>query len=227
VVVREIGGGRDFGYGGRAFVLPYVKRMCYDLASVSRERRSPDMDFVKREVNLLQLAAMLQEAAASFRYRNDLDGADEAPISRVSLYVCLCGVEGIPDGAYRYDSTAHLLQQIRPGDHRHWLQQAMSLHNVNLFQVPICLHAAGDQDHLLPQLGYRGYRIRQMETGILVQRVLLAASALGMGGHPLLGFDTRTCDDIYELTPRGKMSLIQIPIGPYRQRAWLKGSLHG
>jgi len=173
------------------------------------------------------LAAMLQEAAASFRYRNDLDGADETLVSRVSLYCCLYGMEGIPDGAYRYDSAAHLLQQIRPGDHRKWLQQAMSLHNVNLLQVPICLHAAGDRDHLLPVLGARGYRIGQMETGILVQRVLLAASALGMGGHPLLGFDTRMCDDIYELTPRGKVSLIQIPIGPYRQRAWLKGSLHG
>ncbi|WP_135555308.1 SagB family peptide dehydrogenase [Paenibacillus cymbidii] len=224
---REIGGGREIGYGGRAFVLPYVRRMSYDLAAASRNRRSPDMDFVMREVNQLQLAAMLQEAAASFRYRNDLDSADETFVSRVSLYCCLHGMEGIPDGAYRYDSAAHLLQQIRPGDHRIWLQQAMSLHNVNLLQVPICLHAAGDRDHLLPVLGARGYRIGQMETGILVQRLLLAASALGMGGHPLLGFDTRMCDDIYELSPRGKVSLIQIPIGPYRQRAWLKGSLHG
>ena len=28
-----------------------------------------------------------------------------------------------------------------------------------------------------------------MEAGMLVQRLLLAASAIGMGGHPLLGYD--------------------------------------
>lgn len=225
---RQIEGGRrDIGYGGRAFVMPYAERMAYDLAAASRTRRSPDMDFAMREVDLQQLAALLQEAAATFRYRNDLDGTDATLVSRVSIYSCLYGVKGIPDGAYRYDGAAHLLQQIRPGDHRIWLQHAMSLHNVNLFQVPICLHAAGDRDHLLPKLGARGYRIQQMETGILVQRILLAASALGMGGHPLLGFDTGVCDDIYELAPRGKMSLIQLPVGPYRQRAWLQGGLHG
>jgi len=47
-----------------------------------------------------------------------------------------------------------------------------------------------------------------------------------MGGHPLLGFDANLSDQIYKMEPQGITSLIQIPIGPYRQRPWLKGSLH-
>jgi len=40
------------------------------------------------------------------------------------------------------------------------------LQNINLSQVPICLHIAGSTDPLIPQLGYRGYRIQQMKAGM-------------------------------------------------------------
>ncbi|HWO95045.1 MAG TPA: SagB family peptide dehydrogenase [Bacillus sp. (in: firmicutes)] len=210
----------------QSVALPHVKRLSYDLADVCRKRYSPDMDFVLGKVSQQQLAALLQEATASFSYRNDLDEAYKKQEPGVSLYGCLHNVEGIPDGAYHYDNTAHALRQVHPGDHRLRLQYGMSLDNVNLFQVPICVHVAGDKDHFITTLGYRGYRIQQMEAGMLVQRLLLAASAIGMGGHPLLGFDVNVCDGIYKMESQGKTSLIQIPIGPYRPRSWLRGSLY-
>ncbi|MED0736349.1 SagB family peptide dehydrogenase [Aneurinibacillus thermoaerophilus] len=224
---RQIEGKKNVICEGQAVALPHVKRLSYDLASVCRKRYSPDIDFVLGKVSQPQLAALLQEAVASFSYRNDLDGVHEGLKSRVSLYGCLYSVEGISDGAYYYDSAAHALQRVRLGDHRFWLQHGMAADNVNLFQVPLCLHVAGDKDHLKTVLGYRGYRIQQMEAGMLVQRLLLAASAIGMGGHPLLGFDANLCDEIYKMDSQGKTSLIQIPVGPYRHRPWLAGSLHG
>ncbi|NIK75176.1 SagB-type dehydrogenase family enzyme [Paenibacillus castaneae] len=209
-------------------VLPRVNRLIYDMASICRKRYSPEADFVLRQVSRTQLAALLQEAMASFMYRNDLDAAEEEKdnaLPRVSLYGCFYGVEGLRDGAYRYDASAHALQMMRPGDHRSWLQQGMSLDNVNLSQVPLCFHVAGDIDQLYSQLGYRGYRIQQMEAGMLVQRLLLAASASGMGGRPLLGFDASMSDDIYGMASYGQTSLIQIPIGPYRGCVRLEGSM--
>jgi SagB-type dehydrogenase family enzyme len=217
---------RSLNGEGPEAALPHVKRLSYDLASVCRERFSPDMDFVMGKVSQLQLATLMQEATASFSYRNDLDGARKRNEPRVSLYGCLYNVEGIPDGAYQYDSNTHALRQVHDGDHRLRLQSGMSLDNVNLLQVPLCLHVAGDKDHYTTALGYRGYRIQQMEAGMLVQQLLLAASAIGMGGHPLLGFDANLCDEIYKMDSQGKTSLIQIPIGPYRHRPWLRGSLH-
>ncbi|WP_028399817.1 SagB family peptide dehydrogenase [Ectobacillus panaciterrae] len=223
---RQIKAKESMNCDDQAVALPHVKRLSYDLASACRKRYSPDMDFVLGKVSQLQLATLLQEATDSFLYRNDLDGAHKKQEPRVSLYGCLYNVEGIPDGAYHYDSAAHMLRQVHPGDHRLPLQYGMSLDNVNLFQVPLCLHVAGDKDHFQTTLGYRGYRIQQMEAGMLVQRLLLAASAIEMGGHPLLGFDANLCDEIYKMDPQGKTSLIQIPIGPYRHRPWLRGSLH-
>jgi SagB-type dehydrogenase family enzyme len=205
--------------------LPHMKRLSYDLASVCQKRFSPDMDFIFGKVSLSQLATLLQEATSAYLYRNDLDEAHKKHESRVTLYGCLNNVEGIPDGAYYYDSADHALRQVDLGDHRLSLQYGMSAANVNLFQVPLCFHVAGDKDHFKTELGYRGYRIQQMEAGMLVQRLLLAASALEMGGHPLLGFDAKLCDEIYKRDKQGKTSLIQIPIGPYQPRPWLKGSL--
>jgi SagB-type dehydrogenase family enzyme len=223
---RHVGVMKHVDSGIQAVYMPRVERLSYDLASICRKRYSPETDFVLSKVTKSKVAALLQEATASFSYHNDLNGPHERPVSRLSLYCCLYNVEGIPDGAYRYDRSAHLLRRVLPGDHRLWLQQGMSLDNVNLFQVPLCLHVAGDKDHLNSALGYRGYRIQQMEAGMLVQRLLLAASATGMGGRPLLGFNPSFCDEIYKLAQQGKTSLIQIPIGHYRQRAHLEGGLH-
>ncbi|MBD3922248.1 SagB family peptide dehydrogenase [Paenibacillus sp. PR3] len=206
-------------------VLPQVNRLAYDLAEVCRKRYSPENEYVLGAVSQTDLAALLQEVTRSYHYRNDLDGSYRHPMSRVRLYVCCYGVEGISDGAYHYDEVSHALQLVKSGDQRQWLQYGMSLDNVNLFQVPLCFHVAGDLGHLHAELGYRGYRIQQMEAGMLVQRLLLAAGASGMEGRPLLGFDVHAMNELYGLTPFGQTSLIQIPIGPCRSRPRLEGSL--
>jgi SagB-type dehydrogenase family enzyme len=211
---------------GQVIALPHVEQVSYDLASVCRKRYSPGADFVLDHISQLQLATLLQETAAIFLYRNDLEKEQTHPHPRVSLVGCLYNVEGIPDGAYYYDSVAHALRLGQLGDHRYFLQQGMSYHNINLFQVPLCLHVIGDQDHLTSTLGYRGYRIQQMEAGMLVQRLLLTASSMGLGGHPLLGFDASSCDQLYKLGMEKQTSLIQIPVGPHRTGSRLEGSLH-
>ncbi|MGG0892292.1 SagB family peptide dehydrogenase [Cytobacillus horneckiae] len=205
--------------------LPELKQLSYDLASVCQKRYSPASDYYLGKISKLQFATLLQEATSAFCYRNDLDGTNNKGESRVSLYSCLTNVEGIPDGAYAYITSQHSLQQINIADYRPQLQSGILAGNINLFQIPLCLHVVGEVDFYKPTLGYRGYRIQQMEAGILVQKLLLAASAIDLGGHPLLGFDVNLCDQIYKLGLQGKTSLIQIPIGPYRQRPWLRGNL--
>lgn len=205
-------------------MLPYTDCFSYDFASVCRKRHSPDIDFKIGKVSQTQLSTLLKETF-SYSYQNDLDDTHGNAETRVSLYGNFYNVEGVPNGAYSYDKNAHVLRRITLGDHRQFLQYGLTMPNVNLFQVPLCMHVVGDKDHLIEKLGYRGYRIQQMEAGILVQRLLLLASALGMGGHPLLGFDASSCDELYRLHSIGKTCLIQIPVGPYRPRAWLKGSL--
>lgn len=207
-------------------MLPFTEPLSYDLASVCRERHSPDIDFVMGKVSQKTISTLLKETF-SFSYQNDLDdNTDEYPETRLSLYGFFYNVEGLSNGTYAYDKGAHALRRISKGDFREILQYGLTMPNVNLFQVPLCLHVVGSKDYLKEELGYRGYRIQQMEAGILVQRLLLISCALGMGGHPLLGFDANQCDELYRADSKQITSLIQIPIGTYRPRAWLKGSLN-
>jgi len=209
--------------GEKEIPLPDINSLTYDFVETCKNRYSPEMDFMMEKVSQQQLAALLKEATQSFLYRNDLDDVIYSNGPRVSLYGCLYNVEEVPNGAYFYDRTSHSMKEISRGDHRLVLQSGLSIDNVNLLQVPLCLHVAGNKDYYKDTFGYRGYRIMQMEAGMLVQRLLITASALGMGGHPLLGFDTKLSDEVYKM--EGKTSLIQIPIGFYRHRPWLKGSL--
>jgi SagB-type dehydrogenase family enzyme len=211
--------------GTEVIVLPFTECFSYNLASVCRERRSPDIDFMMGNVSQTQLSTLLKETF-SLSYQNDLYESHGNAETRLSLYGSFYNVEGVPNGAYAYDKSAHALRRITKGDFREFLQYGLTMPNVNLFQVPLCLHVVGDKEHLKEELGYRGYRIQQMEAGILVQRLLLITCALEMGGHPLLGFDANQCDELYRIDSKEKTSLIQIPVGPYRPRAWLKGSLN-
>lgn len=217
-------------YAEELVTLPRAGKLAYDFAVVCRKRHSPHTDFVMGPLEASRLATLLSEAMASFAYRNDLDGldgSDERRYPRAELYVMLHGVEDVPDGAYRYDSAEHALLRRRPGDLRLWVQYGMAADNVNALQVPLCLHVAGDRRHYREALGYRGYRIQQMEAGMLTQHVLLTAVALGLGGHPLLGFDARLCDELYRMPSEQMTSLIQIPVGWPRPAPRLTGGLHG
>lgn len=215
---------RDAERGSERHALPEAPPQQVDLAEFCRRRTSPELDFVWRKMTREQLAALLQEAFGAFRYRHDLGDTDNA---LPALYVCIHQVDGIADGAYRYEPDSHSLTARRYGEQRTKLQAGMLLDNVNLFQVPLCFHVVGEKNHLLDKWGYRGYRIQQMQAGIAVHRLLLGAFSCGLGGHPLLGYDVATTDEIYGLTDEQKTCLIQLPIGSYRPRVRLEGSLHG
>ncbi|SFU89028.1 SagB family peptide dehydrogenase [Alicyclobacillus macrosporangiidus] len=206
--------------------LPAAERLSFDFAAACKRRRSPGADFVLQAVPVLSLASLLAEGAAPAGDWREFDGGPGHPDS-LELYVCTYGVDGVPDGAYRYDAQAHVLQGIRPGDHRPVLQRALSMPNLNLFQVPVCVHVVGRRDHLVTSLGLRGYRIQQMQAGIMLHRLLLVAAAMGWNGHPLLGFEAPLCDDLYDLPARGQTALVQVPIGPHRPGPRWEGALHG
>ncbi|WP_082233112.1 SagB family peptide dehydrogenase [Halobacillus massiliensis] len=206
-------------------MLPQVDKKMKDLSIICRNRYSPEMDFLSTGLNVNKLSSLFKETYDSFSSHGDFDIRKEER-SPLFIYGCFYNVEGISDGAYRYDPRSHSLIKLKEGDFRYTLQSAMSLHNLNLYQVPLCLHIAGDRNFYTGELGCRGYRIQHMEAGALLQHLLLAASSLGMNGHPLLGFDVNICDQIYDLKRTKETVLIQIPVGFFRPKSCLVGHIH-
>ncbi|OFW75694.1 MAG: hypothetical protein A2201_08280 [Alicyclobacillus sp. RIFOXYA1_FULL_53_8] len=218
--------------GGQTLGLPTVAlppagRLSYDFLSVCQRRLSPGLTYVHSSMNLGQLASLLYETTTAAFRGDELYGTDRENAAAVSIYVSLHGIDGIADGAYRYDAARQQLKLIRLGDQREALQFAMNMGTVSLFHVPICIHLAGHRDFNKSTLGYRGHRIEHMRTGMILQCLLLSASALGMNGHPLLDFNAGTCDAIYDLESSGETTLVQVPIGFHGAGIRFTGGLHG
>lgn len=231
---REAAPGEGFeGVANGEWVrLPQSAGVVADFATACRQRFSPGFEFVSNEVSLQELATVLRETMC-WNYASDVHDPSRTIHSGVQLAACVHGVDGIPDGAYLYDPAVHALRLHRPGDVRMELQLGLSMPTVNLFQVPLCLHLVGSRDFYRQILGTRGYRILQMEVGILLQRLLLTLAAMGLGGHPLLDYDEVACDQIYGFDSKSRVGsenrtcLIQVPVGRFRKTFRLEGGLRG
>jgi SagB-type dehydrogenase family enzyme len=211
--------------GNPVFKLPSVDRLSYDFSSACRSRYSPGLDFVLKSINLQTLSALLNETNITSSYRNDLDQGFQQQPARISLTLSSYNIEDLPNGLYAYDSSSHVLKGIAAGDFRNALQDGLLTDFVNMAQIPLSFNMSGNQDHYRSAYGYRGHRIQHMETGILSHSLLLAASALKLGGHPILGFNVRWYDELFQLFQKRKTSLLHLPIGRYRPNPRLQGSL--
>ncbi len=106
----------------------------------------------------------------------------------VDLYLIVNAVEGISPGAYCYWPEAHGLELLREGDFRSQagylcLEQALgSDASVTIF----FLAALGP---ILERFGNRGYRLANLEAGIVGGKCYLGAYALGFGASGCTFYD--------------------------------------
>jgi SagB-type dehydrogenase family enzyme len=145
-------------------------------------------------------------------YCNDVDGS-KATLQHILLYLVINVVQDIPAGIYCYRPQQHELTLIRAGDMRQKLQHLLyGPHRLSMMNVSLCLIPVGHYDDGFQVYGDRWYRMQQMEAGILVQRLYLAAATFGLGCRANLGYQNRQADALLRL-PIGYKSLIQIMIG--------------
>lgn len=182
-----------------------------DLLEGLDRRRSSKGHFRPGTVSGHQLAALL---SASMRgYPSDL-GHDEPVIRHTMLCCAVHNVEGIEPGVYYYDPTRHTLEQLRAGDIRGELQASITSLMFNMFQINLCFFPVANYEPRLAAYGDRWYRVQNMEAGIIVQRLYLAAAALGLGCHTQLGFHVDAVNELLGLGESPLTSLIQVLIAP-------------
>lgn len=199
------------------------------LEDVVRRRTSSGELFEPGGVSLSQLADILWHATRSLDLadlgsggaaRQELEG-----VVKPALYCVLAGVEGLPSGCYRYDAGSHQLVLLRSGDARPLLQSCLLLRNMNLRAVPVCLHPVAERNYGVDRLGNRGYRMQQMLVGILAGRIQLAATAVGLNAHPVLGFDVPRIDRMYGIADSPLTAQLQVPVARARAGTFIEGAI--
>ena len=104
------------------------------------------------------------------------------------LYLIVHAVDGLPSGAYVFHSQHQALELLRAGDFRRQAGE-LALGQELAADASVVVFCLCDMLALLERFGNRGYRVAQMEGGILGGRMYLAAYAQGFGATGLTFFD--------------------------------------
>jgi SagB-type dehydrogenase family enzyme len=147
-------------------------------------RRGSTRQFSHQPLSLVQLSNVLVPATQPIP-------ADclATPGGRLNdLYLIVHAVEGLPSGAYVFHSERQALELLCAGDFR---QQAgeLALGQELAAEASVVIFCLCDMLALLECFGNRGYRVAQLEGGILGGRMYLAAYAQGFGATGLTFFD--------------------------------------
>jgi SagB-type dehydrogenase family enzyme len=147
-------------------------------------RRGSTRRFAHQSLSLVQLSNVLVSAT------QPMPADYLAPPGRRlnDLYLIVHAVEDLPSGAYVFHSEPQTLELLQTGDFRRQAGE-LALGQELAADASVVIFCLCDVLALLERFGNRGYRVAQLEGGILGGRMYLAAYAQGFGATGLTFFD--------------------------------------
>ena len=144
------------------------------------QRRGSTRQFSHAPISALELSTVLWWATRAIER--------DVPGGLVDLYLVLNAVDGLPAGAARYWPEPHALEFLSEGEYRSrsghlCLEQALGA------DAAAVIYFLSPLDDVLEAYGNRGYRLVNLEAGLLGGRAYLAAYAQGFGASGLTFYD--------------------------------------
>jgi SagB-type dehydrogenase family enzyme len=155
--------------------------------------------------------AISVEALSSALYHATRGFPADVPAGLVDLYLNVHAVTGLEPGAYAYDRAAHALVPLRAGDVREasaflCLEQALGgTSSATVFFL-------ADLARVLERAGNRGYRLANLEAGLIGGRLYLGAYGQRFGASGLTFFD-RAVVDFFSPHAAGKDAIFVTALG--------------
>lgn len=155
--------------------------------------------------------AISAEALSSALHHATRGCPADAPGGLVDLYINVHAVTGLEPGAYAYDRASHGLTSLRAGDVRAasaflCLEQALG------GTASATVFFLGDLTRVLDRWGNRGYRLANLEAGLIGGRLYLGAYAQRFGASGLTFYD-RAVVEFFSPHAAGKDALFVTALG--------------
>jgi SagB-type dehydrogenase family enzyme len=171
------------------------------------QRRGSTRKFARSPITLTQLSTMLDRATRGV----PADFLDPPGAQLNELYLIVHAVEGLAPGAYVFHRNRGALECLKQGDFRAdagylGLQQELPA------DAAVDIFFLADLSPILQRFGNRGYRVVQLEAGILGGKLYLAAYAQHLGATGLTFFD----DDVtrfFSPHAEGKSAIFLVAVG--------------
>lgn len=140
----------------------------------------------------------------------------------LTRHVVVHSVAGTEPGVYRVDGAR--LEQVTARDLRDETALVCLEQSLGGDSAYTVFHTV-DLDRVLDEPGERGYRLAQLEAGVAIGRLQLAACALGLGATPLTFYD----DESRRLLNAGGEVMTVVAVGPsaYDARPGLRPARQG
>lgn len=152
------------------------------------QRRASTRRFALKPISLSDLSVILDRACRAVPADFSRGGEQMN-----ELYLIINRVDSISPGAYYYHKGDHALELLREGDFSDRANH-LTLGQDLGGDAAVTVFFMADLDAALAAYGNRGYRVAQMEAGILGGRMYLAAYALKRGATGLTFFDDDVTD---------------------------------
>ena len=169
--------------------------------------RSSTRRFAREPIALTHFRAVLEHATRGV----PADFLVPEVSSLVDVYAIVNSVEGLPSGSYFFSSRDNELELLQAGDFREesghlGFEQALPA------DASAVLFFMTDLEGVLARLGNRGYRVAQMEAGILGGKMYLGVHSLGFGASGLTFYDDAV-SRFFSPHAVGKSTLFVLPLG--------------
>ena len=131
--------------------------------------------------------------------------------SFVYIYLIVNSVEGLTPGSYYYQSSSNSLLQLKSGTFRR-ISGYLCLGQSLFSDASVLLFLMADLTNIISHFGDRGYRMAQLEGGMVAGKLYLSSYALGLGASGSTFFD----DDVttfFSPHAEKKDTLIAVGIG--------------
>jgi nitroreductase len=199
----------DIGEPRDRIPLPAARPLAGRALGETIARRGSTREFSGEAVPAEGLASALWHASRGF--------AADVPAGLVDMYVNVHAVSGLEPGAYRYDREPAALVPLRAGDVRRasaFLCLEQDLGGASSATV----FFLADLVPVLERWGNRGYRLANLEAGLIGGRLYLGAYAQGFGATGLTFYD-RAVVDFFSPDAAGKDALFVTALGRSRKTA--------
>ena len=143
--------------------------------------------------------------------------AADMPSGVVDLYLTIHAVDGIAPGAYVYHPAPHALESLGTGDVRA-AAASLCLDQALGGDSAVTVFFVADVERILASAGNRGYRVANLEAGIIGGRLYLGAYAQHFGATGLTFYD-REVVQFFSPHARGKDAIFVTALGRSVKRA--------
>lgn len=206
-------------YGASRVELPAPEPLGAPVTEVLLSRRSR-RDYSGAAISAVDLSSLLQHGCgvtgfvAAYGYSRlplrsfPSHGGLQAP----EVYVSIQAVQEIPSGIYHYHPVDHVLESLRPGDHRERLY-ALAFNETHVKMASVVLLITGCYERLRWKYGERAYRFMCLDAGFLGENVYLVAEALGLGTCAVSGFAQDAAEELLGVDGKEEMALMLLSVG--------------